>query len=218
MPQSHESKIISQLRAILGKDGVVTSDDELLVYECDAVTAHKSRPLAVVFPRTTEQVSQVVKLLYENRIPFGPRGAGTGLSSGALAIGCEEGQRSVTIEMARMNKILEIDYANRRAVVQPGLINIKLSQAIAARGYHYAPDPSSQTSCTIGGNVAENAGGPHCLKYGVTLNHVVAVTAVLPNGEVVVLGNPTGEQTGYDLLGTFVGSEGCVGVALDVTV
>jgi glycolate oxidase subunit GlcD len=218
MSQSTDSRIISELRAILGKDGVATSDDELLVYECDAVTAHKSRPLAVVFPRTTEQVSRVVKLLHENRIPFGPRGAGTGLSSGALAIGCEEGQRSVTIEMARMNKVLEIDYANRRAIVQPGLINVRLSQAVAARGYHYAPDPSSQTSCTIGGNVAENAGGPHCLKYGATTNHILGLEVVLPTGEIINLGGGGADGIGYDLLGAFVGSEGTLGIATKITV
>src|SRR5260221_1351787 len=117
-----------------------------------------------------------------------------------------------------MNRVLEVDSANRRAVVQPGLINVKLTQAVAARGYHYAPDPSSQTSCTIGGNVAENAGGPHCLKYGVTLNHVLALTVILPDGTVVTLGSPNGEQEGYDLLGAFIGSEGCFGVVLDATV
>lgn len=218
MSHPNESKIVSRLREILGKDGLAVDDEELLVYECDAVTAHKARPLAVAFPRTTEQVSQVIKLLYENRIPFGPRGAGTGLSSGALAIGCEENQRSVTIEMARMNRVLEVDYANRRAVVQPGLINVRLSQAIAARGYHYAPDPSSQTSCTIGGNVAENAGGPHCLKYGATTNHILGLEVVLPTGEIVNLGGAGADSIGYDLVGAFVGSEGTFGVTTKVTV
>src|SRR5262250_175964 len=193
MTRTPESKLTARLREIVGKDGVAVGEDELLVYECDAMTTHRARPLAVLFPRSTEQVSRVVGLLHENRIPFGPRGAGTGLSSGAIATGCEKGDRAVVIEMARMNRILEIDYANRRAVVQPGVINVKLSQAVAARGYHYAPDPSSQTACTIGGNVAENAGGPHCLKYGVTLNHVLAVTAILPSGEIVQLGNASGE-------------------------
>ncbi|MFN0087096.1 MAG: FAD-linked oxidase C-terminal domain-containing protein [Blastocatellia bacterium] len=218
MSQDSKARIFSQLREILGKDGLATDDAELLVYECDAVTAHKSRPLAVVFPRTTQQVSKVVKLLHENRIPFGPRGAGTGLSSGALAIGCEEGQRSVTIEMARMNRIVEIDYANRRAIVQPGLINVRLSQAVAARGYHYAPDPSSQTSCTIGGNVAENAGGPHCLKYGATTNHILGLEVVLPTGQVIRLGGNGAETIGYDLLGAFVGCEGTFGIVTEVTV
>ncbi len=178
MSEQLESKIVARLREILGKDAVAADDDELLVYECDAMTTHKSRPLAVVFPSNTEQVSFVVKLLAEHGIPFGPRGAGTGLSSGAVAVGCEKGERAVIIEMARMNKVLEVDYANRRAVVQPGLINVRLSQAVAARGYHYAPDPSSQTSCTIGGNVAENAGGPHCLKYGATTNHILGLSCL----------------------------------------
>jgi glycolate oxidase subunit GlcD len=218
MAHSLESKIVTELRRTLGKDGVVSDDAELLVYECDAMTTHKSRPLAVIFPRTTDEVARVVKLLHENHIPFGPRGAGTGLSSGAVAVGCEAGQRAVIIEMARMNKIIEVDYANRRAIVQPGLINIRLSQAIAARGYHYAPDPSSQTSCTIGGNVAENAGGPHCLKYGATTNHILGLTVVLPTGEVVRLGGHGADTIGYDLLGAFVGSEGTFGIATEITV
>ncbi len=218
MAQTVESKIIAELRDIAGKDGVAVGDDELLVYECDAMTTHRSRPLAVVFPRATEQVSRIVKLLYENRIPFGPRGAGTGLSSGAIATGCEKGERSVVIEMARMNRILEIDYANRRAILQPGVINIRLSQAVAARGYHYAPDPSSQTSCTIGGNVAENAGGPHCLKYGATTNHILGLEVVLPTGEIVNLGGAGADTIGYDLLGAFVGSEGTFGITTKVTV
>ncbi len=218
MAQTVESKIIAELRDIAGKDGVAVGDDELLVYECDAMTTHRSRPLAVVFPRLTEQVSRIVKLLYENRIPFGPRGAGTGLSSGAIATGCEKGERAVVIEMARMNRILEIDYANRRAILQPGVINIRLSQAVAARGYHYAPDPSSQTSCTIGGNVAENAGGPHCLKYGATTNHILGLEVVLPTGEIVNLGGAGADTIGYDLLGAFVGSEGTFGIATKITV
>src|SRR5262249_8916620 len=158
MAQTLESKLIAQLREITGPGGVAVGEDELLVYECDAMTRHRARPLAVIFPRSTEQVSRVIGLLHENRIPYGPRGAGTGLSSGAIATGCEKGDRAVVIEMARMNRILEIDYANRRAVTQPGVINVKLSQAVAARGYHYAPDPSSQTSCTIGGNPGRKRG------------------------------------------------------------
>ncbi len=218
MAKSSEPKIIAQLREIAGRDAVTCDEDELLVYECDAMTTHRSRPLAVIFPRTTEQVSRIVKLLHENRIPFGPRGAGTGLSSGAIATGCEKGDRAVVIEMARMNRILDIDYANRRAVVQPGVINIKLSQAVAARGYHYAPDPSSQTSCTIGGNVAENAGGPHCLKYGSTTNHILGLEVVLPTGEIINLGGAGADTVGYDLLGAFVGSEGTFGIATKITV
>ncbi|MBK9706081.1 MAG: FAD-binding protein [Acidobacteria bacterium] len=218
MIELFETKIIAALREIVGKDGVTCEESELMVYECDAIAMHKRRPLAVVFPRNTDQVSRIVRLLHENRIPFGPRGAGTGLSSGALAMGCEEGQRSVIIEMARMNKILEIDYANHRAIVQPGIINVKLTQAVAAMGYHYAPDPSSQTACTIGGNVAENAGGPHCLKYGATTNHILGLEIVLPDGEVINLGGNGAEAIGYDLLGAFVGSEGTFGIATSVTV
>lgn len=218
MSKSSEPKIIAQLREIVGRDAVSWDDDELMVYECDAMTTHKSRPLAVVFPRSTGEVSRVVRLLHGNRIPFGPRGAGTGLSSGAIATGCEKGERAVVIEMARMNRILEIDYANRRAIVQPGVINVKLSQAVAARGYHYAPDPSSQTSCTIGGNVAENAGGPHCLKYGSTTNHILGLEVVLPTGQVINLGGGGADAIGYDLLGAFVGSEGTFGITTRITV
>jgi glycolate oxidase subunit GlcD len=218
MFKSHEKNIISQLRDIVGKNGVAVDESELLVYECDAIAMHKARPLAVVFPHNTDETSRVVKLLYDNRIPFGPRGAGTGLSSGALALGCEENQRSVIIEMARMNRILEIDYANRRAVVQPGVINIRLSQAVAARSYHYAPDPSSQNACTIGGNVAENAGGPHCLKYGATTNHILGLEVVLPTGEVINLGGDGADTIGYDLVGTFVGSEGTFGITTKITI
>lgn len=213
-----ECNIVDELRSIVGRDGLAVDDAELMVYECDAMTTHKSRPLAVVFPRSTDEVARVVRLLSSQGIAFGPRGAGTGLSSGAIATGCERGLRSVTIEMARMNRILEIDYANRRAIVQPGLINIKLSQAVAARGYHYAPDPSSQTACTIGGNVAENAGGPHCLKYGATTNHILGLEVVLPTGDVVELGGQGTEMIGYDLVGAFVGSEGTLGIATKITV
>ncbi len=218
MSKSSEPKIIAQLREIAGRDAVTCDDDELMVYECDAMTTHRSRPLAVVFPRSTEQVSRIVKLLHDNRIPFGPRGAGTGLSSGAIATGCEKGERAVVIEMARMNRILDIDYANRRAIVQPGVINVKLSQSVAARGYHYAPDPSSQTSCTIGGNVAENAGGPHCLKYGSTTNHILGLEVVLPTGQIINLGGAGADTIGYDLLGAFVGSEGTFGITTKITV
>ncbi|HZS06786.1 MAG TPA: FAD-linked oxidase C-terminal domain-containing protein [Blastocatellia bacterium] len=218
MPQTLDKSILTELQNILGRDGVITDEAELMVYECDGLTIQKIRPLAVVFPATTEQVSRTVRLLADNGIAFGPRGAGTGLSSGALATGCEAGERAVTIEMARMNRILEIDYANQRAIVQPGVINIRLSQAVAARGYYYAPDPSSQTSCTLGGNVAENSGGPHCLKYGMTTNHILGLEVVLPDGDVVTLGGGGADTIGYDLLGTFVGSEGTLGIATKLIV
>src|SRR6185295_18635562 len=203
MLQALDLNLTTELREILSKDGVITDEAEMMVYECDAITTHKARPLAVVFPRTTEEVSRVIRLLSSHNIAFSPRGAGTAISSGSIAIGCNPGERSVIIEMARMNRILEVDYANRRAVVQPGVINVWLSQAVASRGYHYAPDPSSQTSCTLGGNVAENAGGPHCLKYGMTSNHILGLEVVLPTGELVNLGG-NADSIGYDLVGTFV--------------
>jgi len=153
-----------------------------------------------------------VRELAESSAPFVPRGAGTGLSGGALADGI------VLLGLNRLHRIISVDTVNQLAVVEPGVVNTSLTRAVAPHGLHYAPDPSSQAACTIGGNVAENAGGPHCLKYGVTMNHIVALTVALPSGDVVTLGNATGEQTGYDLVGAFVGSEGCFGVVLDVTV
>lgn len=210
--------ILDELRRIVGDESVVAGDDELMVYECDAMTTHRSRPLAVVFPESAEQISRIVALLSREGIAFGPRGAGTGLSSGAIALGCEQGQRSVTIEMARMNRILEIDLANRLAVVEPGVINIRLSQAVAPQGFYYAPDPSSQTACTIGGNVAENAGGPHCLKYGMTTNHILGLEVVMPSGKIINLGGKGSDSIGYDLLGAFVGSEGTLGIVTKITV
>jgi glycolate oxidase subunit GlcD len=158
----------------------------------------------------------VVRALADADVPFVARGAGTGLSGGALADGDEHG--AVLVGLNRLSRVLRVDAENRLAVVEPGVVNARLQQAVAPFRLHYAPDPSSQSACTVGGNVAENAGGPHCLKYGVTLNHVLAATVVLASGEVVVLGNAAGEDAGYDLLGAFVGSEGCFGVALDVTV
>ncbi|MFN0124925.1 MAG: FAD-linked oxidase C-terminal domain-containing protein [Blastocatellia bacterium] len=218
MSQELDKTILTQLTNIFGKDGFTVDDTELMVYECDGLTTQKVKPLAVVFPTNTDQVARVVRLLSSHGIAFGPRGAGTGLSSGAVPVGCEKNDRAVVIEMARMNKVLEVDYANQRAIVQPGVINVRLSQAVVARGYHYAPDPSSQTSCTIGGNVAENSGGPHCLKYGMTTNHILGIEAVLPDGQIVELGGHGADTIGYDLLGAFVGSEGTFGIATKITV
>jgi glycolate oxidase subunit GlcD len=182
------------------------------VYRSDGLPGYSKQPRLAVFPRTRDEVVAVVRLLAEARVPFVPRGAGTGLSGGALA------DDVVLIGLNRLTRILSIDPVERLAVVEPGVVNVTLTRAATPYGLHYAPDPSSQAACTIGGNVAENAGGPHCLKYGVTLNHVRAVTAILPEGEIVRLGTADGECDGYDLLGAFVGSEGCFGVALDVTV
>jgi glycolate oxidase subunit GlcD len=197
---------------IVGAHAVRVRPSELLVYASDGLPGYRKQPSLAVFPETRDQVIAVVRELAAAGVPFVPRGAGTGLSGGALADGV------VLLGLNRLTRIVSIDPANRLVVVEPGVVNASLSRAVAPYGLHYAPDPSSQAACTVGGNVAENAGGPHCLKYGVTLNHVVALTVVLPDGEVVTLGNPAGEREGYDLVGLFVGSEGCFGVALDITV
>ena len=185
---------------------------ELLAYSSDGLPGYTRVPALAVFPGTREETIAVVRELARENVSFVPRGAGTGLSGGALADGV------VLLGLNRLRRIISIDAVNQLAVVEPGVVNSTLTRNVTAYGLHYAPDPSSQAACTIGGNVAENAGGPHCLKYGVTLNHVVAVTALLPDGTVLDLGNAAGEATGYDLVGAFVGSEGCFGVALDVTV
>lgn len=185
---------------------------DLLVYNSDGLPGYRRMPRLAVFPGTREQTIAVVKALAIDGIPYVPRGAGTGLSGGALA------DDVVLLGLHRLKRVISIDPENRRAVVEPGVVNLVLNRMVAPLGLLYAPDPSSEAACTIGGNVAENAGGPHCLKYGVTLNHVLAVTALLPDGEVAMLGNAAGESAGYDLLGAFVGSEGCFGIALDITV
>ena len=204
--------LASALGEIVGARRVLAQPGELLVYTADALPTYRKHPSLAVFPGTRDEVIAVVELLAERGVPFVPRGAGTGLSGGALADGV------VLIGLNRLNRILSLDPENARARVEPGVVNVALTRAASAYGLHYAPDPSSQAACTIGGNVAENAGGPHCLKYGVTLNHVLAATVVLPDGSVTTLGNPEGEQAGYDLIGAFVGSEGCFGIAVDVTV
>lgn len=203
-------KVVLNLRAIVGRRNVLSEPEELLVYECDGLPQHKHPPRAVVFPNSTEEVSEVLKLLAREKVSFAPRGAGTGLSGGALAI-----NQGIVIELARMRKILNIDPENRRAIVETGLVNAHLSRAVAPFGLYYVPDPSSQPSCTIGGNIAENAGGIHCLKYGTTTDHVIAARVVLADGSIVDLG---GGMPGYDLLGVFVGSEGTFGIATEATV
>jgi glycolate oxidase subunit GlcD len=204
--------LTKQLRAIVGDEAVRSEPDELLVYECDGLPQHKHLPRAVVFPNSTAQVSAVLALLAREQVPFTPRGAGTGLSGGALAM-----DRGVVIELARMRQILEINPINRIAVVQPGVVNLDVSRAVAHLGLHYVPDPSSQPTCTIGGNIAENAGGIHCLKYGTTTDHVLGLKVVLAGGEVVELGGNGREVPGYDLLGLFIGSEGTFGIATEAT-
>src|ERR687895_245840 len=207
-----DAALAARLATIVGERRVLLKEGELRVYTADGLPGYDKRPALAVFPGTRDEVIAVVRELAAANVPFVPRGAGTGLSGGALAEG------SVLLGLNRLARIISIDPVDALAVVEPGVVNAKLSRAAAAHGLHYAPDPSSQTVCTIGGNVAENAGGPHCLKYGGTLNHVAACTVVLPDGEVVTLGTTHGERDGYDLLGAFVGSEGCFGVAVDVTV
>ncbi len=203
---------IAELQAIMGADGLITEESQLQTYECDGLTNFRVLPGAVVLPRNAQQVQAVVKFCARHKIPFVSRGAGTGLSGGALPA-----KGGIVIGLARMNRILETDFANQRVVVEPGVINSHVTQHVASHGYFYAPDPSSQSVCTIGGNVAENSGGAHCLKYGFTVTHVLAVEVVLPSGELVQLGSNTLDQPGYDLPGVFVGSEGTLGVATKVT-
>jgi glycolate oxidase subunit GlcD len=207
-----DRSLADRLTAIVGERRVLFRPSELLTYTSDGLPSYHKQPALAVFPGTRDEAIAVVRELAERHIPFVPRGAGTGLSGGALADGV------VLIGLNRLTRILSIDAENGLAVVEPGVVNVSLSRAVVADGLHYAPDPSSQAACTIGGNVAENAGGPHCLKYGVTTNHIVALTVLLPDGRIVALGNAAGENDGYDLVGAFVGSEGCFGIALDITV
>ncbi len=206
-------EVTAKLRRFLDPSRVIEDETELLVYECDGLPLFKHRPDIVVFPKTTEEVAQIVRVANEYRIPFLPRGAGTGLSGGALAV-----EGGIVIEMQRMNRILSVDQENRIAVVQPGVVNLHISQAVAHLGLYYAPDPSSQMSCSIGGNVAENSGGPHCLKYGMTTNHILAIEAVTSQGDIIRLGNPAGEPIGMDLLGSIVGSEGTFAIVTEITI
>ncbi|GIE97367.1 FAD-linked oxidase C-terminal domain-containing protein [Paractinoplanes rishiriensis] len=206
--------LAGRLRAALGPDLVVTDRQELRTYECDGLAHYKVIPALVVLPQTTEQVAAVVRACVDCEIPFVARGSGTGLSGGALPHA-----DGVLIVTAQMRRILAVAPADERAVVQPGVINLQVTRAAAPHGYYYAPDPSSQQICSIGGNVAENSGGAHCLKYGFTTNHVTGLEVVTPDGEVVRLGGGRAlDPPGYDLLGAFVGSEGTLGVATEVTV
>jgi glycolate oxidase len=204
--------LIREMKSLLGAANVLGEPEDLLLYEFDG-SVEKAKPNLVVFPHTTADVSQIVKLASKYEEPIVGRGAGTGLSGGALARG-----GGVMIVFARMNKILEIDVENRRAVVQPGVVNLDITRAVEFAGLYFAPDPSSAKSCTIGGNVAENAGGPHTLAYGVTTNHVTALELVLPDGEIVRVGSRQGDATGYDLCGLFVGSEGTLAIVTEITV
>ena len=213
LAQSSTNSLLSQLREHFSEDALLTDPSLLLPYECDGLTVHSSAPLAVVFPSSADQVEACVRLCAAHKVPFAPRGAGTGLSGGALSP-----PGGVLIECSRMNRILSVSPEDHYAVVEPGVINAELSKAVSPFGLFYAPDPSSQLACTIGGNIAENSGGPHTLKYGTTTNHILSLEAVLPDGERVSFGKPSGWGVGYDLLGAFVGSEGTLGVVTQATV
>src|SRR6266516_5564129 len=202
-----------ELEGLLGKGAVLSEPDELLVYESDGLTLFRALADFVVFPTSVEQVSAIVKLANREALPFVARGAGTGLSGG-----CLPAEGGIVISLMRMSRVLEVDYDNQLAVVEPGLVNLHLSWKVGPRGYYYAPDPSSQQACTIGGNIANNSGGPHTLKYGVTTNHVLGLEVVLPDGEVYWLGGRTRETQGYDMAGLFVCSEGTFGIETKIAV
>jgi glycolate oxidase len=207
------STLIDRLRAVVGPGGILAAPSELLVYECDGFTIEKNKPDVVVFPTSAEQAAAVVRVCNECGAPFLPRGAGTSLAGGCLPVG-----GGVVISLSRMKRILEVDYRNRFAVVEPGVVNLWLTNHLRPHGWHFAPDPSSQGACTVGGNVATNSGGPHTLKYGVTVNHVLGVELVLPDGRVVRTGGPAEDEPGYDLTGVVVGSEGTFGVVTKIWV
>ena len=210
---SRRSDIVTALRAIVPGEGIVDATNAMRVFESDALTAYRQLPLVVVLPQTVAQVSRVLKYCHENNVKVVPRGSGTSLSGGALPL-----EDAVLLVMSRFNQILEIDYPNRVAVVQPGVTNLGITKAVEHEGFYYAPDPSSQIACSIGGNVAENSGGVHCLKYGLTANNVLGLEMVLITGEVVRLGGKHLDTEGYDLLGLMTGSEGLLGVVTEVTV
>src|SRR6266576_2700870 len=207
MPTATLTPLIDRLRGIVGAGGLLHAASDLVVYECDGFTIAKNKPDLVVFPTSTEQVVAIVQACNEFNVPFLPRGAGTSLAGGCLPVG-----GGVMIALTRMKRILEVSYRDRYAVVEPGVVNLWLSNHLRGLGYHFAPDPSSQGACTIGGNVATNSGGPHTLKYGVTVNHVLGLEIVLPDGRIVHTGGPVEDNPGYDLTGIIVGSEGTFGI------
>ncbi|NBC31599.1 MAG: FAD-binding protein [Alphaproteobacteria bacterium] len=210
---ARRSEIVAALRAIVPGEGVIDREDELRAYESDGLSAYRILPMIVVLPSTTDQVSRVLRYCHENGIKVVPRGAGTSLSGGALPLG-----DGVLLGLGKFNRIIEIDYDNRAVRAQPGVTNLGITNAVQHRGFYYAPDPSSQIACTIGGNVAENSGGVHCLKYGLTTNNVLGLEMVLVSGEVIRLGGKALDDAGFDLVGLMNGSEGLLGVVTEVTV
>ncbi len=207
------ARLIDDLREAIGDENLITHHDELVVYECDGYVIEKNVPDIVVFPTCRDHVVDIVKICNKHRVPFVPRGAGTSLAGGTLAVG-----GGVMISLTRMKTILEINLRDRFAVVEPGVVNVWLTRALGGTGFHYAPDPSSQTACTIGGNVATNSGGPHTLKYGVTVNHIMGVEMIMPDGSIMDIGGPCEEQSGLDLIGLVVGHEGTFGIVTKVIV
>src|SRR6201981_2918037 len=205
-------RILNEFRSIVGKGGLICSPEELHTYECDGLTNFRVLPRAVLLPSSTGQVQSIVRLCHREKIPFVARGAGTGLSGGALPVA-----NGIVLSLARMNRILEVDLPNARVTVEPGVINLDVTGRVMTQEYFYAPDPSSQSVCSIGGNVAENSGGAHCLKYGFTTTHVLGLEVVLPDGSLVHMGGKTLDTPGYDLAGGFVGSEGTLGIATKIT-
>jgi len=210
---SRRAEIAAALSAIVPGEGVIADEDGMRPFESDGLTAYRQMPLIVVLPETVDQVSRVLRYCHDNDIRVVPRGSGTSLSGGALPL-----QDGVLLGLSKFNRVLEIDYDNRVAVVQPGVTNLNVTKAVEERGFYYAPDPSSQIACSIGGNVAENSGGVHCLKYGLTANNVLGIEMVLMTGEVIRLGGKHLDAEGYDLLGIMTGSEGLLGVVTEVTV
>ena len=210
---ARKAEIVRALRQIVPGEGVVSADSELVPFESDGLSAYRQAPLAVVLPETTSQVAEVLRWCQANGVKVVPRGAGTSLSGGALPLA-----DGVVVGLSKFNRVLEVDYPNRCAVVQPGVTNLSITGAVEAEGFYYAPDPSSQIACTIGGNVAENSGGVHCLKYGLTTNNLLGCELVLMSGEIVRLGGKAMDADGYDLLGLVTGSEGLLGIVTEVTV
>jgi glycolate oxidase len=206
-----DAHILHELRSIVDTRGLITSPAELPLYDADALTHFRLTPQAVLLPTSTEQVQSILRLCHREKIPFVARGSGTGLSGGALPV-----ENGIVISLARMNRILEIDYPNARVIVEPGVINLDVTSRVSHKNFFYAPDPSSQAACSIGGNVAENSGGAHCLKYGFTTTHVLGLEVVLPDGSLVHIGGKTLDTPGYDLCGVFVGSEGTLGIATKI--
>src|ERR1700745_2249610 len=210
---ARRGEIIAALRSIVPGEGVIVSEAERRAYESDGLTAYRQLPLVVVLPSTVEQVSRLLRYCHDEGIKVVPRGAGTSLSGGALPLA-----DGVLLGMAKFNRILEIDYENRCLVAQPGVTNLAITKAVEHAGFYYAPDPSSQIACTIGGNVAENSGGVHCLKYGLTTNNILGIEMVLMNGDIIRLGGKHLDAESYDVLGVMTGSEGLLGVVTEVTV